>query len=65
MLRKIIDLIEPDNGCEGFSDGEEPTVTLVLDDGRSVKVYDKLAYEKDWDTGREISDEEIDKYSLS
>ncbi len=64
MLHKITDLIEPDNGCEGFMEGEEPAVSLILDDGRTVKVYDKLAYEKGWDTGCEISDEDIEKYSL-
>ena len=31
MLRKIVDLIEPDNGCEGFMPGEEPLVTLTLE----------------------------------
>ena len=34
MQHKIISLIEPDNGCEGFLPGEEPMVTLTLDDGR-------------------------------
>lgn len=62
MLHKIIDLIEPDNGCEGFMPGEEPAVTLILDDGRKVRVYDRLAYEKGWDTGSEISDEDIDEH---
>ncbi len=59
MKHKIIDLIEPDNGCEGFMPGEEPTVTLILDDGRSVRVYDKLAYEMGWDAGGYITDEQI------
>jgi hypothetical protein len=59
MAHKIIDLIEPDNGCEGFLPGEEPMVTLILDDGRKIKVYDRLAYEKGWDIGSELSDEEI------
>lgn len=63
MLRKIIDLTEPDNGCEGFMAGEEPAVTLTLDDGRMIKVYDKLAYENGFDIGKEISDEDIEKYS--
>ena len=43
--------------------GEEPMVTLILDDGRSIRVYDKLAYEKNWDTGTEISDEDIGIHS--
>ncbi|MBP3271219.1 MAG: hypothetical protein J6M17_03185 [Ruminococcus sp.] len=63
MLHKITDLIEPDNGCEGFMPGEEPMVTLILDDGRSIKVSDRLAYEKEWDVGREISDDDISAFS--
>lgn len=63
MLHRIIDLIEPDNGCEGFMPGEEPTVTLVLEDGRRIRVYDRLAYEKGWDAGGEISDEDIAEHS--
>lgn len=59
MIHKITDLFEPDNGCEGFMPGEEPKVTLVLDDGSRIKVYDRLAYEKGWDTGGFISDEDI------
>ena len=59
MLHRITDLIEPDNGCEGFMPGEEPTVTLILDDGRKISVYDRLAYEKNWDVGSKISDEDI------
>ena len=34
-------------------------VTLILEDGRSVKVYDRLAYDRGWDVGGEISDEDI------
>ena len=64
MLHKITDLIEPDNGCEGFMPGEEPAVTLILDDGRSVRVYDRLAYKMGWDAGKEISDEDIKRYSV-
>lgn len=43
MDHKITDLIEPDNGCEGFAPGEEPMVTLYLDNGAVIKVPDKLA----------------------
>lgn len=39
--------------------GEEPMVTLILDDGRTVRVYDMKAYEKGWNVGYEISDEDI------
>ena len=63
MLRKIVDLIEPDNGCEGFLPGEEPLVTLTLDDGREVRIPDMLAYKMNWDIGQSISDEDIEKYS--
>ena len=63
MLRKIVDLIEPDNGCEGFMPGEEPLVTLTLDDGRKVRIPDMLAYKMNWDIGQSISDEDIEKYS--
>lgn len=59
MMHRIVDLIEPDNGCEGFMPGEEPMVTLILDDGRTVRVYDRKAYEKGWNVGYEISDEDI------
>ena len=63
MLRIIVDLIEPDNGCEGFLPGEEPLVTLTLDDGRKVRIPDMLAYKMNWDIGQSISDEDIEKYS--
>lgn len=63
MLRMIVDLIEPDNGCEGFMPGEEPLVTLTLDDGREVRIPDMLAYKMNWDIGQSISDEDIEKYA--
>ncbi|MBQ9869213.1 MAG: hypothetical protein IJM32_06095 [Ruminococcus sp.] len=63
MLRIIVDLVEPDNGCEGFLPGEEPLVTLTLDDGREVRVPDTLAYKMNWDIGQSISDEDIEKYA--
>ena len=63
MLRKIVDLTEPDNGCEGFMPGEEPLVTLTLDDGRKVRIPDMLAYKMNWDIGQSISDEDIEKYA--
>ena len=62
MEHMITDLTEPDNGCEGFAEGEEPMVTLALDDGRKIKVYDVTAYEHGWDIGKTISDEDIEKY---
>ncbi len=65
MTYKIIDLIEPDNGCEGFLLGEEPMVTLILssDSGaeRKVQLPDMLAYRLKWDVGVTVSDEDIEK----
>ena len=55
----ITDIIEPDHGCEGYADGEEPTVILITDDKRSIEVPDRLAYKKGWDIGCTISDEDI------
>ena len=62
MKRLITDLTEPDRGCEGFLPGEEPMVTLTLDDGRIISVPDRLAYDMGWDTGSTITDEDIEKY---
>ena len=63
MKHRITDLTEPDNGCEGYQPGEEPTVTLLLDDGRKLIVPDMLAYKMNWDVGEEIADEDIIKYA--
>ena len=66
MNYKITDLIEPDNGCEGFMPGEEPMVTLILsdenDNERKVKLPDMLAYKLKWDVGVTISEEDIERY---
>ncbi|MBR5089898.1 MAG: hypothetical protein IK093_10770 [Ruminiclostridium sp.] len=66
MMYRIIDLIEPDNGCEGFMPGEEPMVTLILssDSGaeRKVQLADMLAYRLKWDIGVKVSEEDIEKY---
>ncbi len=66
MMYRIIDLIEPDNGCEGFMPGEEPMVTLILssDSGaeRKVQLADMLAYRLKWDIGVTVSEEDIEKY---
>ena len=65
MKYRIIDLIEPDNGCEGFMPGEEPKVTLILSDEngceRSVRLPDALAYRLEWDIGAVITEEDIIK----
>ena len=64
MTYRITDLIEPDNGCEGFMPGEEPMVTLILtsENGaeRKVQLADILAYQLKWDIGTTVSDEEIE-----
>ncbi len=66
MNYRITELIEPDNGCEGFMPGEEPMVTLILtsENGtvRTVQLPDILAYRLNWDTGAAVSDEDIEKY---
>lgn len=66
MIYRIIDLIEPDNGCEGFMPGEEPMVTLVLADengnNRTVRLPDVQAYLLKWDVGSEVSGEDVEKY---
>ena len=68
MIYRITDLIEPDNGCEGFMPGEEPLVTLILEaedgTGKTVQLPDMLAYKLRWDTGVTVSDEELAKYCL-
>ena len=65
MTYRITDLIEPDNGCEGFMPGEEPMVTLILTSesgtGRKVQLPDILAYQLKWDIGTTVSDEELEK----
>ena len=65
MTYRITDLIEPDNGCEGFMPGEEPMVTLILtsENGaeRKVQLADILAYQLKWDIGTTVADEEIEK----
>ena len=63
MMLRIVDLIEPDNGCEGYLPGEEPMATLILEDGRSVRVPDMLAYKMGWDAGGTVSSEDIQKFT--
>ena len=62
---KITDIIEDEFGCEGRPEGEEPMVTILLVDDtgkqRSIRMADKLAYEKKLDVGMEMElpEEEI------
>lgn len=66
-MYKITDIIEDDHGCEGFMPGEEPMVTLVLEnesgDKKFLRIYDKKAYEMGLDIGTTLSDEFICKLS--
>ncbi|MBQ3842481.1 MAG: hypothetical protein II820_07300 [Ruminiclostridium sp.] len=66
MTYTIVDLIEPDNGCEGFMPGEEPMVTLILSDEngveKKVRLPDMLAYKMKWDVGVKVSGEDVEKY---
>ena len=64
MNYRIIDLIEPDNGCEGFIPGEKPMVTLILSDDsgseRKVQLPDMLAYRLKWLEDNKIKFELLD-----
>ena len=63
--KEITDIIEDEFGCEGRPEGEEPMVTILLVDDtgkqRSIRMADKLAYEKKLDIGveMELPEEEI------
>lgn len=55
-MYKVIDIIEPDFGCEGLPDGEEYCVDVVLKDKNSdrtltIKVPDAQLYRKEINTG--------------
>lgn len=62
---RITDIVEDEFGCEGRPEGEEPMVTIILvdDDGRqrSIRMADKLAYEKELDVGVEMELPEVSK----
>ena len=66
MNYRIIDHIEPDNGCEGFMPGEEPMVTLILSDEsgneRKVQLPDMLAYRLRWDVDTTVTSDEVERY---
>lgn len=51
-MYKVIDIIEPDFGCEGLPDGQELCCEVLLENQESgeritVKVPDALLYEKE------------------
>ncbi len=51
----IIDIAEPDFGCEGVPDGQEPLCTVLLQgehgEKRSVQIADALLYARNLDVG--------------
>ena len=50
MICTVLEIIEPDFGCEGIPDGFEPEceVILLTDDGKRLSIYvpDKELYQK-------------------
>lgn len=68
-MYKITDLIEDDHGCEGFMPGEEPMTTLIIEnkngEQKTVKIYDKKAYEMGLDIGVILSDEQFSELLLN
>lgn len=59
MTYKVIEIIEPDFGCEGLPDGQEPMCEVILEssDGNriSVTVPDRILYEKMINEGMNVS----------
>lgn len=55
MLYKVVDIIEPDFGCEGIPDGEVLTddVVLLSQDGERItlKLEDEMLYKDGIDVG--------------
>ncbi len=55
---RVVDIIEPDFGCEGLPDGQEICCEVVLESeaGRvSVKIPDAELYRQRIDVGSEVS----------
>ncbi len=53
----VKDIIEPDFGCEGLPDGQEPCCEVLLEDDRgvsSVRMPDRELYEKDINAGDRV-----------
>ncbi len=49
-MYKVIDIIEPDFGCEGLPDGQEIYCEVILENNReclTVKIPDAELYQKD------------------
>ncbi len=47
-------ILEDDFGCEGRPEGQEPMVTVVLSDGRNVRMADALCYERALNEGDKV-----------
>lgn len=64
MIYTILEIDEPDFGCEGLPDGTEPMcrVTLQSENGekRTVQLADALLYAQEWDVGSVIPLETIE-----
>lgn len=64
MIYTILEIEEPDFGCEGLPDGAEPMCRVVLQsesgEKRAVQLADALLYARDWDVGSVIPLEEIE-----
>ncbi len=57
-MYKVIDIIEPDFGCEGLPDGQEICCEVILEseNGRlSVKMPDAELYRQEIDIGSSVS----------
>lgn len=58
MKYQVIEIIEPDFGCEGLPDGEEPCCEVILEDENknriTLQIPDKELYQKNIDVGSEI-----------
>lgn len=58
MLYTILEIYEPDFGCEGVPDGQEPLCTVVLQSEtstqRTVKIADAFLYAHGLDVGSKV-----------
>ncbi|MCI6653464.1 MAG: hypothetical protein MSH11_08685 [Ruminococcus sp.] len=58
MLYKVVDIIEPDFGCEGIPDGEilKDDVVLISQNGERItlKAEDEMLYKEGIDVGSSV-----------
>ena len=58
MVYKVVDIVEPDFGCEGLPDGEviKDDVVLLSQDGKriTVKAEDEMLYREGIDVGSTV-----------